>query len=174
MKQLTVVVKPFRAEAVLRAVAELGVTSCVVREAKGYSRQKGYVDRYAGSEYSMAFLPKVEISVCVADESFVGRHDLARRRVSLSSWQRRSPKRRQALTCCARPCQNRLCHLPQPSGTHRPRKSRRSSSVVSSTAAPFGAPASWGTLSLVSLSPASSHTRRKGPGHPGLSGRPGG
>ena len=70
MKQLTVVVKPFRAEAVLRAVAELGVTSCVVREAKGYSRQKGYLDRYAGSEYSMAFLPKVEISVCVADERF--------------------------------------------------------------------------------------------------------
>ena len=38
MKQLTVVVKPFRAEAVLRAVAELGVASCVVRGAKGYSR----------------------------------------------------------------------------------------------------------------------------------------
>src|SRR5215475_3899944 len=66
MKQLTVVVKPFRAEAVLRAIAGLDVTSCVVREAKGYSRQKGYLDRYAGSEYSMAFLPKVEISVCVA------------------------------------------------------------------------------------------------------------
>ena len=68
MKQLTVVVKPFRAEAVLRAVAELGVTSCVVREAKGYSRQKGYLDRYLGSEYSMAFLPKVEITVWVDDE----------------------------------------------------------------------------------------------------------
>jgi hypothetical protein len=47
------VVKPIRAEAVLRAVAELGVSSCVVREAKGYSRQKGYLDRYAGSEYSV-------------------------------------------------------------------------------------------------------------------------
>jgi nitrogen regulatory protein P-II 2 len=68
MKQLTIVVKPFRAEAVLRAIAELDVTSCVVREAKGYSRQKGYLDRYAGSEYSMAFIPKVEISVCVGDE----------------------------------------------------------------------------------------------------------
>jgi nitrogen regulatory protein PII len=68
VKQLTIVVKPFRAEAVLRAVAELGVTSCVVREAKGYSRQKGYLDRYLGSEYSMAFIPKVEISVCVADD----------------------------------------------------------------------------------------------------------
>jgi nitrogen regulatory protein P-II 2 len=68
MKQFTVVVKPFRAEAVLRAVAELGVDACVVREAKGYSRQKGYLDRYLGSEYSMAFLPKVEITVWVASD----------------------------------------------------------------------------------------------------------
>jgi len=68
MKQFTIVVKPFRAEAVLRAAAEFGVDACVVREAKGYSRQKGYLERYRGSEYSMAFLPKVEITVCVPDE----------------------------------------------------------------------------------------------------------
>jgi nitrogen regulatory protein PII len=68
MKQLTIVVKPFRAEAVLRALADLGVTACVVQEAKGYSRQKGYLDRYASSEYAMAFLPKVEISVWVKDD----------------------------------------------------------------------------------------------------------
>ena len=68
MKQLTIVVKPFRAEAVLRAVAALGVTACAVREAKGYGRQKGYLDRYRGSEYSAAYLPKVEITVWVTDE----------------------------------------------------------------------------------------------------------
>ena len=68
MKQLTIVVKPFRAEAVLQAVAALGVTACSVREAKGYGRQKGYLDRYRGSEYSTAYLPKVEITVWVADE----------------------------------------------------------------------------------------------------------
>jgi nitrogen regulatory protein PII len=68
MKQLTIVVKPFRAEAVLRAIAEMDVSVCVVQEAKGYSRQKGYLDRYVGSEYSMAFLPKVEISVWVTDD----------------------------------------------------------------------------------------------------------
>jgi nitrogen regulatory protein P-II 2 len=66
MKQLAIVVRPFRAEAVLKAIAGLNVVSCVVREAKGYSRQKGYLDRYLGSEYSMAFLPKVEIMVTVA------------------------------------------------------------------------------------------------------------
>jgi nitrogen regulatory protein P-II 2 len=68
MKQLTVIVKPFCAEAVLRVIASLDVTACVVREAKGYSRQKGYLDRYVGSEYSMAFLPKVEINVWVNDD----------------------------------------------------------------------------------------------------------
>src|SRR5262249_28081034 len=68
MKFLTIVVKPFCAEAVLQAIADADVISCVVREAKGYSRQKGYLDRYVGSEYSMAFLPKVEIGVCVSDE----------------------------------------------------------------------------------------------------------
>ncbi len=67
MKQLIVVVKPFRAEAVLKAAAELGVTACVVREAKGYGRQKGYLERYVGSEYSLAFLPKVEITLWVDD-----------------------------------------------------------------------------------------------------------
>jgi len=68
MKQLTIVVKPFCAAAVLKVIAEMGVTACVAREAKGYSRQKGYLDRYVGSEYSMAFLPKVEISVWVSDD----------------------------------------------------------------------------------------------------------
>ena len=38
-----------------------------LREAKGYSRQKGYLDRYVGSEYSLAYLPKVEINVWVND-----------------------------------------------------------------------------------------------------------
>src|SRR3954465_9155711 len=76
MKQLIIIVKPFRAEAVLGAIRDADVTACVVREAKGYSRQKGYLDRYVGSEYSMAFLPKVEISVWVSDQ---GANDLAER-----------------------------------------------------------------------------------------------
>ncbi len=70
MKFLTVVVKPFRAEAVLRAAAECGADACTVREAKGYGRQKGYLDRYKGSEYSTAYLPKVEICVWVTDDKY--------------------------------------------------------------------------------------------------------
>ena len=67
MKLLTLVVRPITAEAVLKVVNELDVNAVLVQEAKGYSRQKGYLERYRGSEYSMAFLPKVEISVWVSD-----------------------------------------------------------------------------------------------------------
>jgi nitrogen regulatory protein PII len=70
VKYLTIVVKPFRAEAVLRAIAELGVDACAVREAKGYGRQKGYLDKYRGGEFSTAYLPKVEIAVWVTDERY--------------------------------------------------------------------------------------------------------
>jgi nitrogen regulatory protein P-II 2 len=67
MKQITILVRPITAEAVLKVIGELDVNTCLVQEAKGFSRQKGYLERYRGSEYSMAFLPKVEISVWVAD-----------------------------------------------------------------------------------------------------------
>src|SRR5437868_6436776 len=76
MKQLTIVVKPFVAQAVLQALAAAEVQACLVQEAKGYSRQKGYLDRYIGSEYSHVYLPKVEISVWVRDEQL---HDVADR-----------------------------------------------------------------------------------------------
>ena len=68
MKQLTIVVRPFKAEAVLKVINDLDVIACSVQEAKGYSRQKGYLDRYVGSEYSLAFLPKVEITAWVGDD----------------------------------------------------------------------------------------------------------
>jgi nitrogen regulatory protein PII len=68
MMQLTVVVRPITAEAVLKVIAELDVNVCLVQEAKGFSRQKGYLERYRGSEYSMAFLPKVEISLWVSEQ----------------------------------------------------------------------------------------------------------
>jgi nitrogen regulatory protein PII len=67
MKQLTILVRPITAEAVLKVISELDINVCLVQEAKGFSRQKGYLERYRGSEYSMAFLPKVEISVWVSD-----------------------------------------------------------------------------------------------------------
>ena len=70
MKQFTIIVKPFRAEAVLKVIAEMGVTAWSVREAKGYGRQKGYLAKYRGGEFSLAYLPKIEIWAWVHDHDY--------------------------------------------------------------------------------------------------------
>ncbi len=67
MKQIVAVVRPFLAEKVLEALDPDLLEACCVREVKGYGRQKSYLDQYGDSEYSLAFLPKVEIEVWVDD-----------------------------------------------------------------------------------------------------------
>lgn len=51
MVELIAIVKPFRAEAVLAALAEFGVSACVVREVKGYGRQKRFPDRLTDEQW---------------------------------------------------------------------------------------------------------------------------
>src|SRR5207244_876869 len=67
MKQIIAVVKPYLAEKVLEALRRAPLEACSVREVKGYGRQKSYLDQYGDSEYSLAFLPKVEITLWADD-----------------------------------------------------------------------------------------------------------
>lgn len=67
MKQIIAVVRPHRAEQVLEALKSAPVEICNVCEVKGYGRQKSYLDEYLGSEYSEAYLPKVEMTLWVDD-----------------------------------------------------------------------------------------------------------
>ena len=65
MKQIVAVVKPYLAEKVLEALRLAPLEALNVREVKGFGRQKNYLDQYGDSEYSLAFLPKVEITLWV-------------------------------------------------------------------------------------------------------------
>jgi nitrogen regulatory protein P-II 1 len=67
VKQVIAIIKPFLAEKVLEGLKRAPLEACSVREVKGYGRQKSYLDQYADSEYSLAFLPKVEITLWVDD-----------------------------------------------------------------------------------------------------------
>jgi nitrogen regulatory protein PII len=67
LKEVIAIVKPFVAERVLEALKFAPLEACSVREVKGYGRQKSYLDQYGDSEYSLAFLPKVEIQIWVDD-----------------------------------------------------------------------------------------------------------
>lgn len=67
MKQVIAVIKPFLAKKVLDGLKRAPLEALNVREVKGWGRQKSYLDEYGESEYSMAFLPKVEVSMWVDD-----------------------------------------------------------------------------------------------------------
>ena len=67
MKQVVAIIKPYLVEKVLEGLKRAPLEAISVREVKGYGRQKNYLDQYAGSEYSLAFLPKVEIDLWVDD-----------------------------------------------------------------------------------------------------------
>ncbi len=67
MKQVVAIVRPFVAEKVLDALKRAPLEGLSVHEVKGFGRQKSYLDEYQDTEYSLAFLPKVEISVWVDD-----------------------------------------------------------------------------------------------------------
>ena len=67
MKQIVTIVRPYLAEKVLESLKLAPLEALNVREVKGYGRQKSYLDEYGDSEYSTAFLPKVEIALWVDD-----------------------------------------------------------------------------------------------------------
>jgi nitrogen regulatory protein PII len=67
VKEVVAIVKPYLVEKVLEALKYAPLEACAVREVKGYGRQKSYLDEYHGSEYAMAYLPKVEITLWVDD-----------------------------------------------------------------------------------------------------------
>jgi len=67
MKYIVAIIKPFKLEELRDALSRIGVQGMTVSEVKGYGRQKGHTERYAGGEYSIGFLPKLKIEVVVPD-----------------------------------------------------------------------------------------------------------
>ena len=67
VKQVVAIVKPYLAERVLESLKRAPLEALNVREVKGYGRQKSYLNEYGDSEYSLAYLPKVEITLWVDD-----------------------------------------------------------------------------------------------------------
>ena len=68
MRKLTLVVKPFKVDAVVRALSSCGVYGLHLIEARGYGRQKGHLDLYRDEPERVVFLPKVRLECSVEDE----------------------------------------------------------------------------------------------------------
>ncbi len=67
MKKIEAIVKPFKLDDVVEALAEIGVEGVTVTEVKGFGRQKGRTEIYKGAEYVVDFLPKTKVEIVVAD-----------------------------------------------------------------------------------------------------------
>lgn len=68
MKKIEAIIKPFKLDDVKDALQKIGVQGMTVSEVKGYGRQKGHTELYRGSEYEVAFVPKVKIEAAVAED----------------------------------------------------------------------------------------------------------
>ncbi len=67
MKQIVTIVRPHLVDEVLTTLRRAPLEAMSVMEVKGYGRQKSYLDEYQETEYSEAFVPKVEITLWVDD-----------------------------------------------------------------------------------------------------------
>jgi len=68
MKKIEAVIRPFKLEDVKIALVNSGIVGMTVSEVRGFGRQKGQVERYRGSEFTVEFLQKLKVEVVVENE----------------------------------------------------------------------------------------------------------
>ena len=68
MKKIEAIIRPFKLEYVKIALVNSGIVGMTVSEVRGFGRQKGQVERYRGSEFTVEFLQKLKVEVVVENE----------------------------------------------------------------------------------------------------------
>lgn len=68
MKLIIAIVRPHRLQEVKDALSKIGIGGLTVVDVRGAGRQKGQVERYRGSEYSVDLIPKCRIEIAVSDD----------------------------------------------------------------------------------------------------------
>ena len=68
MKKIEAIIRPFKLEDVKIALVISGIVGMTVSEVRGFGRQKGQVERYRGSEFTVEFLQKLKVEVVVENE----------------------------------------------------------------------------------------------------------
>ena len=68
MKKIEAIIRPFKLEDVKIALVNAGIVGMTVSEVRGFGRQKGQVERYRGSEFTVEFLQKLKLEIVIDDE----------------------------------------------------------------------------------------------------------
>jgi nitrogen regulatory protein PII len=67
MKLIKCIIQPYKLDEVKEALANIKVQGMTISDVRGFGRQKGHTELYKGAEYTVDFVPKVEIELVVAD-----------------------------------------------------------------------------------------------------------
>jgi len=67
MKKIEAIIRPFKLDDVKMALVNAGIVGMTVTEVRGFGRQKGQVERYRGSEFTVEFLQKLKLDIVVDD-----------------------------------------------------------------------------------------------------------
>ena len=68
MLKIEAIIKPFKLEETKDALHQIGIEGMTVSEVKGFGRQKGHVEIYRGSEYTVDFIPKLKLELVITDD----------------------------------------------------------------------------------------------------------
>ena len=68
MKKVEAIIRPFKLDDVKVALVNSGIIGMTVSEVRGFGRQKGQVERYRGSEFTVEFLQKLKVEVVVDND----------------------------------------------------------------------------------------------------------
>jgi nitrogen regulatory protein PII len=68
MKMITAMVRPSKVDAIKTSLVNHDIIGMTVTDSRGFGRQKGQVERYRGTEFTVEFLPKAKIEIVVSDE----------------------------------------------------------------------------------------------------------
>ncbi|QNP29496.1 P-II family nitrogen regulator [Cylindrospermopsis curvispora] len=67
MKKVEAIIRPFKLDDVKIALVNAGIVGMTVSEVRGFGKQKGQMERYRGSEYTVEFLQKLKLEIVVED-----------------------------------------------------------------------------------------------------------
>lgn len=61
-------IRPGKLDAVKDALVAIDIVGMTVTDARGFGRQKGQVERYRGTEFTIEFIQKVKVMIIIPDE----------------------------------------------------------------------------------------------------------
>ena len=67
MKMVCAILRTHRLQEVKDALSDAGIVGMTATDVRGAGRQKGQVERYRGSEYSIDLIPKIKLEIAVED-----------------------------------------------------------------------------------------------------------